>query len=173
MRKFLLLIPLLVVMSGCGSGEQSNLISWMKQEEGKMKPKIAPIPTLQSEEEVGFKTSEFEPFGSTSVEDMYLLDRDTRKKEVLEMYPLDSLKMVGSYKKNKKNYALVKATDGVVYIVAVGNKMGENYGVITVITEDVITVKEKIKSGDGNFTDEITEKTLEPDEAKKDVKKKN
>ena len=52
----------------------------------------------------------------------------TRRKEELEAFPLDSLRMVGTVVMKTNLWGLVKASDKTIYRIQVGNHMGKNYG---------------------------------------------
>ena len=75
----------------------------------------------------------------------------TRVKEQLETLPLDSLDMVGTMGQDKAYFGLVKDPDGVVHRVQVKNYLGQNYGLITSISEDRIELEERIQDGNGGW----------------------
>jgi type IV pilus assembly protein PilP len=75
-----------------------------------------------------------------------------RPKEPLEAYPLESLKMVGVLQQRKASFALVKADVG-LYRVKVGNYMGQNFGLITTITESQIQLRELIQDPAGDWAE--------------------
>src|SRR3546814_8046003 len=52
----------------------------------------------------------------------------------LESYPLDSMDMVGTLSKAGLTYAVLRA-DKSIYRVKVGNYIGQNFGMITKITD--------------------------------------
>lgn len=54
-----------------------------------------------------------------------------RKKEVLEDYSLDALKLAGSIGMDDDFWALIKANDSTIYKVQQGNYLGSDYGKIT------------------------------------------
>ena len=58
-----------------------------------------------------------------------------RPREPLESYPLESLTYVGVMTRGKVSYAII-AADASLYQVRVGNYMGQNFGVITKISEE-------------------------------------
>ena len=64
----------------------------------------------------------------------------SRRKEELEAFPLDSLRMVGTVVMKTNLWALVKASDKTIYRVRVGNYMGKNYGKIIRILADKIGI---------------------------------
>jgi type IV pilus assembly protein PilP len=72
-----------------------------------------------------------------------------RRKEELELFPLDSLRMVGTLEQDGKRWALVKTKEGTIHRVTKGNHMGRNYGRIVEITEDKIKLVELVKVGSG------------------------
>jgi type IV pilus assembly protein PilP len=72
-----------------------------------------------------------------------------RPKEILENYPLDSLRFVGTMQEGKDAWGLITAPDGSVYRISVGNYIGQNYGQVTHITADSLTLVEMIPNGDG------------------------
>lgn len=74
-----------------------------------------------------------------------------RRKEPLEAFPLDSLKMVGVLEQNASMWALVRDPDGTIHRVQQGNYMGENDGNITSISESKIEIRELVKDGLGNW----------------------
>ncbi len=76
-----------------------------------------------------------------------------RNKEPLEEFPLDALKMVGTLLFNNQNYAMVKAPDGVVHHVAIGDHMGQNYGKITKIEPSAISLTEIVPDGFGGWAE--------------------
>ncbi len=53
-----------------------------------------------------------------------------RRKEPLEAYPVDSMRMVGSVTKAGRPHALLQV-DKLLYQVKVGDYIGQNYGKIT------------------------------------------
>ena len=65
-----------------------------------------------------------------------------RRKEELEAYSLDTLRMVGTLTNAKGLWGLIKAKDGTIHRVQVGNHMGQNYGKIIRILEDKIELME-------------------------------
>jgi type IV pilus assembly protein PilP len=77
-------------------------------------------------------------------------DRD-RPPEILEQFPLDTLKMVGTLSDRVASFGLVQRPDGLVHRVSVGEHMGQNYGRIVSITEAEIQLVEIIADGLGGY----------------------
>lgn len=74
-----------------------------------------------------------------------------RKREDLENYELDSLKMVGTVEDEKEIWAIVLDPNGVVHRVKTGNYIGRNIGKITNIFEEQIKLREIIKDSSGRW----------------------
>lgn len=72
-----------------------------------------------------------------------------RPREELEKYALGSLKMVGTVERNGL-WALIKAPDGIIHRVQVGNHLGADYGEITAITDQGIQLVEIIPNPAGS-----------------------
>ena len=87
-----------------------------------------------------------------------------RRREPLESYPLDTLKMVGTMQKPGINYALVQA-DKTVFHLKVGNYVGQNFGMITNITETEVELKEIVQDASGEWVERQAK--LELQETKK------
>ena len=68
-----------------------------------------------------------------------------RSREKLEKYAVDDLKMVGTIFKRKRLYALVKAPNDRVFVVANNNYLGRCSGKILTISEKSIKLSEWIK----------------------------
>jgi len=61
-----------------------------------------------------------------------------RRKELLENYPLDTLRMVGTMDRHAKKWAIIVDKDGAVHRVSIGNYIGNNHGKIELITDEKI-----------------------------------
>lgn len=77
-----------------------------------------------------------------------------RPREALEAYPLESLKFVGSISKVKLKYALIKTPDGNVQQAKIGNYLGQNFGIVTDISESGVKLKEIVQDpATGDWTE--------------------
>jgi type IV pilus assembly protein PilP len=85
-----------------------------------------------------------------------------RPKEALESFSLESLKFVGHFLQGTKNAAMISAPDNNVYTIKVGNYIGQNFGVVTNISRDELTVKEMIQDGTGGYVERLV--TINPQE---------
>jgi len=75
-----------------------------------------------------------------------------RRREPLEAYPLDSIKMVGVMQKGKLTYALITA-DQTLHQVKIGNYVGQNFGMVTQVTETEVLIKELVQDAAGDWVE--------------------
>lgn len=78
----------------------------------------------------------------------------SRRKEELEAYSLDTLRMVGTVMMNNAKWALIKANDGTIHRVQKGNYMGQNYGEIIQILDDRIEMMEIVPDKPGTWREQ-------------------
>lgn len=87
-----------------------------------------------------------------------------RRREPLEAYPVDTIRMIGHLRDGKRNLALLTA-DNLVYQAQVGHYIGQNFGLITKVSETEIRVRELVQDAAGDWTERET--TLQLQESKK------
>lgn len=75
-----------------------------------------------------------------------------RRREPLESFPLDALKMVGTLSKPGIVVALLQ-TDKTVFKAKVGNYVGQNFGMITKITDASVLLKEIVQDASGEWVE--------------------
>jgi type IV pilus assembly protein PilP len=101
-------------------------------------PPLDPLPVMKQ-----FETFEYNPEGLRDPFAVPVPDRDSgsglrpdpnRRKEALEVFPLDGLNMVGTIGTGANLIGLVLAPDRVTYRVRPGMYMGQNDGRITAVT---------------------------------------
>ena len=90
-----------------------------------------------------------------------------RRKELLESFPLDTVKMVGTLQKGGVIYALLQI-DRSVYQVRPGQHVGQNYGLITSVTEGAVNIKEIVQDATGDWVERMSK--LELQESKETTK---
>lgn len=91
-----------------------------------------------------------------------------RRREPLEAFPLDTIRMVGAMERDKAMYALL-VVDNALYRVKSGNYIGQNFGLITKITETEVTIKELVQDAVGDWVERIS--TLQLQESTNEGKK--
>jgi type IV pilus assembly protein PilP len=156
-------LALALLLAACTGEEFGDLKTELKDKTKEMRGRIEPLPVVKPYEPVPYKAfDQLDPFSAAKIE---LVTKSAgtggggglkpdlnRPKEPLEAYPLESLKMVGVLQQRKASYGLVKADTG-LYRVAVGNYMGQNFGLITSISDSQIQLRELIQDAVGDWTE--------------------
>ncbi len=75
----------------------------------------------------------------------------TRQKELLEKVELGKLTFIGFVQKDDLTWALLQDYLGIVHQVKKGSFIGKNYGIITDIDDQRITVEERFEDRKGNW----------------------
>jgi type IV pilus assembly protein PilP len=153
------LAGILVVLAACSGDDHEDLKHWMAEASKDMRGRVQPIPEIKPFPIVSYDAADLpEPFSAgkvvpekRNVGGGIQPDFD-RPREPLEAYPLESLKMVGVVRKGKVIYGLVQA-DRMVHQVRTGNHIGQSFGVITLISEVQMSIKELAQDPSGETTD--------------------
>ncbi len=151
----------LVLLSACAT-EQDELQAWMDQQKREVKPNVTPLSEpKQFRPQAYLAFDGVEPFSPQKLT-VGLRQADIRqpsslftaelrrRKEPLEAFPLDSMTMVGSVRRRGQPFALLQV-DKLLYQVKQGDYLGQNYGKITKITEDEITLREIVQDATGEW----------------------
>lgn len=89
-----------------------------------------------------------------------------RPREPLEAYPLESLKYVGVMMRKGASFAII-LVDGALYQVRAGNYMGQNFGVVTQVSESEVKLKELVQDPAGDWAERESVLMLQGQEGKK------
>ena len=164
MRKILLTIVVSgLALAGCGGEQHSDLRQFVKDSDNLPRGRIPPLPEVQPYEAFAYNafdlTDPFRPRQITppkpeNVAGSIKAPDQNRKKEPLEAYPLENLKMVGTLQQKKDIYALVRTPDNRLFRVRPGNYLGQNFGRITDISESTIKLKELVQDSGGEWKEE-------------------
>lgn len=169
-----LMLGLGVLVAGCATEEHEDLKQWMQTQSQDMRPQLQPLPTLQSFPVVEydamglvdpFQVSRLEPEKRAGVSGANAPDKN-RRREPLEAYPLETLKMVGLMMMNGRPVALIQA-DKTIHQIKMGNYLGQNFGVVTKIGETEVVLKELIEDANGDWVERVSTIQLQEREAKK------
>jgi len=169
-----LIVVLAGGMAGCGDGGVQEVKQWMEQV--KQNTKVS-IPKLSEPKKfVPFtydgraSIDPYNPkklaiaFAKLAANSKGIRPDFDRRREPLESYPLDALKMVGTLQKNGHSYAVIQA-DKMVFQAKVGHHIGQNFGEITKITENEVELKEIVQDASGEWVERKAK--LELQETKK------
>jgi len=171
-----IIIVLGLMLLGCGEDQHQDLKEELKSLTKDMRGKVDPLPVVKPYEPVPYQAYDLQdPFGPAKIELVTktagaggggLKPDLNRPKEPLEAFPLESLKMVGVLQQKKQYFALVKA-DVTLYRVKAGNYMGQNFGLVTRVSENQIHLRELIQDAGGDWTERASTMQLQETEAGK------
>ncbi|MDF3980529.1 pilus assembly protein PilP [Luteibacter sp. PPL201] len=155
-RVALLATAAAVALGGCTRGT-SDLHEWVDAEKHKKGEPIPALPVIRTFETFAYQDqSARDPFSPSAAEAETTATSgprpdENRPKEPLEMFSLDSLKMVGTFGGGPAMQALVQDPDGVIHKVHRNEYMGQAYGRITAVSEDRIDLVELVPNGAGGW----------------------
>lgn len=155
--RVLLMLGMALIVSGCTRG-MSDLRSWVAQEKAKKGAPIQPLPVIKTFETFKYDDQDRrDPFSPSPAELQNANANNgprpdaNRAKEPLEMFALDSLKMVGTVGTGAATVVLIKDPDGVIHRVQRGEYLGQNYGHVTAVSDDHIDLVELVSNGNGGW----------------------
>lgn len=158
-------IFLAFALTSCGGGDMEDLQAFMAEAGKGMQGKVEPLPQIKPYEPFSydafdlpdpFKPRKLTPSGGGGEQPDL-----TRPKEPLEAYSLESLKMVGVIRKGGTVHAIIATPDKTIYHVRPGNYMGQNFGLITQVTDSDITLKEIVQDSAGDWVERTSTLTLQ------------
>ncbi|MEO8442383.1 MAG: pilus assembly protein PilP [Betaproteobacteria bacterium] len=166
-RRFWLPIVLCCGLTACGGEPYSDLRQFVKDSDNLPHGRIPPLPDVKPYEPFTYDAYNLiDPFKPRKIEPPKSaagggIQPDlARRKEPLEAYPLENLRMVGTLQQNKQTYALVKSPDNNLFRVKSGNYLGQNFGLVTDISESTIKLKEIVQDSGGDWTERVSTLTL-------------
>ncbi len=162
-------------LAACSGEEHQDLRQWMKESTKDFKGKIPPLPEIKSFPPIAYEAADLvDPYNASRIEPERKAggggikpDLD-RRKEPLESYPLESLRMVGTLMQGKMVHALIQA-DKNLHRVKIGNYMGQNFGIITDINETEVKLKELVPDSLGDYVERTS--TLQLQEKQQEGRK--
>ena len=160
---------------GCSGEEHSDLRQFVKDSDKLPHGRIPPLPEVKPYEPFTYSAFDLlDPFKPRKIEPPKgagggsLAPDLNRRREPLEAYPLESLRMVGTLAQNKQMFALVRAPDNTLFRVRPGNYVGQNFGRIIGIAESSVKLKEIVQDSGGNWEEKDQALLLQDEqEAKK------
>jgi len=175
MKRLVLPIAAAMLAAGCGS-QMEDLKKFVRDSDKNLPRRVEPLPSVKPFEPFAYEGFDLpDPFkprklaapkegpGTGVAPDL------NRRKEPLEAFPLDQLKMVGTLQQGNDTYALVRA-DKTLYRVKKGNYMGQNFGLITDVTDSEIKLKEIVQDSGGDWAERQSVLPLLEESAKGDKK---
>ncbi|KQV44690.1 MULTISPECIES: pilus assembly protein PilP [unclassified Duganella] len=165
-----------LLLTACGESDVQQVRTWMKETEVQTKPTVKPLQEPKTFVPFAYVAGDvLDPFNASKLLAELAKSRagssqapdQNRRKEFLESFPLDAMKMVGTMEKSNVMNGLVQI-DRTVYQVKKGQYVGQNYGLITAVTDDAITVREIVQDAAGDWVERMSK--LELQESKESSK---
>ncbi len=160
---FLLLLASMLLLSACGREEFQDLRDFVKESGANMRGKVAPPPEIKPYESFNYDNSAglhdpFKPRKDAKKAERNGLNQPDmdRRREPLEEFPLESLKMVGFLHQGKSSHAIVRSPDSKLHRIRVGNYLGQNFGLTTEISDTEVKIKETIQDSAGDWSERMS-----------------
>jgi len=156
----------LTLLAGCSEDDFSDLNQYITEVKVRPKGTIKPLPEIKVIEPFIFKPEDLrDPFKPIKPAELAgdeanastgsgIKPDTSRRKEELEAFPVETLKMIGTVNMKSTLWGLVKSADRTVYRVRVGNYMGQNYGKIIRISPDKIELMEIVPDKPGTWREQ-------------------
>ena len=164
--KRVILTMLILGLSGCGGSGMEDLEKFVAEAWRDMQGKIEPLPQVRPYEPFAYDAFDLpDPFkprklaiggGGGGLQPDLL-----RPKEPLEAFSLETLKMVGALEKKNLIHAVIQTPEKAIYHVHKGNYVGQNFGMITQITESSVLLMEIIQDSAGDWSERTSTLTLQ------------
>ena len=156
----LLLMMVSLGLTACSGDGLDDLKQFVNDPGTGLRGKIEPLPEIKPYESFAYNAVDlpdpFKPRKMKSVQGGGFQPDLKRNKEELEKFPLENLKMVGFLEQKKVRYGLIRTSDGTLHRVKIGEHMGQNFGMITKITENEIVMTEIVQDSAGNWIEQNT-----------------
>jgi type IV pilus assembly protein PilP len=162
-------LMLCMLLSACGDSNVQEVRQWMKEVDSQTRPSVKPLQEPKTFVPFAYASAEAaDPFSPNKLLAELArarggggLQPDTgRRKEFLESFPLDTMKMVGTLQKGGAFFALLQV-DRSVYQVRAGQYLGQNFGQITSISEEAVNVKEVVQDAAGDWVERMSKLELQ------------
>jgi len=154
-------VSIVLLLAACGEGYK-DLQTFVMESEKNVPRTIEPLPQVKPFAPFAYEGFDLpDPFRPRKLAIKQDADNGSggglqpdlnRRKEPLEGYPLEQLRMVGTIDQEGVKYALVRA-DRTLYRIKKGNYLGQNFGLITDITDTEIKLKEIVQDTAGDWTE--------------------
>jgi type IV pilus assembly protein PilP len=153
-------LSLSLLLAGCGGDQMAELEGYVQSVLARPPGPIEPVPEIKPVDTFVYEPADrrdpFVPDAQSAPEEVVtqsngLAPDPNRRKEELETYPLDSLRMVGTLDIERERWGLVRTKEGILHRVRVGNYLGQNNGQIVSIANDAIQLTEIVSDAPGQW----------------------
>lgn len=167
-----------ILLAGCSASDVKEVQDWMAQVKKDTRVSVVPIAEPKTFIPFAYAAREqIDPFSPNKLlaelarvaeksDNKFKPDMD-RRKEPLENFPLDTFMMVGVIQKAGINYSLLQV-DRALHQVRTGQRIGQNYGLVTGVSETAVNIKEVVQDAGGEWVERLSK--LELQESKESKK---
>lgn len=166
-----------LALAGCGLSDESEIQQWMADQRQAMKPTAQKVEEPKEFAPYAYEPhAQVDPFDPQKILMVVARQREERgsasaikpdlerRREVLEGFPLDQIRMVGMMRQGGNNVALLE-TNGATHMVRVGNYAGQNFGLVTRISETEVVLKEIYQDAAGEWVERPQKLELQESQA--------
>ena len=144
-------------LTGCGGGGMDDLQTFVAETGRDMQGKIEPLPQVNLYEPFTYNAFDlpdpFKPRKLSTGGGGGMQPDLNRPKEPLEGHSLETLKMVGMLSRQGVIHAVIKTPDNAIYHVRKGNYAGQNFGLITLISDGEVGLREIVQDSAGDWSE--------------------
>lgn len=169
--KLSLVAVIAVFLQGCQDTGMADLKKFVNEAYQDKKPDIEPLPEIQPYKKYEYAAGgEEDPFGFDNIASTDVSGakggenrpNPNRRKERLEEYPLDALKMVGTLTKENQPWVIIRTSEGIAHLATLGNYLGQNEGKIEKIIADeqLVMISETVLDTAGRWVTRDVEITV-------------
>jgi type IV pilus assembly protein PilP len=165
------------LLAGCGDSDVREVRDWMEQVKRDTRPAVKPLPEPKDFLPYAYGAKDaVDPFDPNKLLGELARAAATsnnpnqpdlqRQRELLETFPLDTMQMVGMMEKGGTRFALLQVERS-LYQVKAGQRIGQNFGVVTHVSEDAVDIREVVQDAAGEWTQRVTKLELQTKENRK------
>jgi len=166
-----------MLLAGCGDSDVREVRDWMEQVKRDTHPAVKPLPEPKDFLPYAYGARQaVDPFNPNKLLGELARVAATsnnpnqpdlqRPREQLETYPLDTMQMVGTMEKGGVRFALLQV-DRSLYQVRAGQRIGQNFGVVTHVGDDAVDIREVVQDAAGEWTGRMSKLELQTKENRK------
>ncbi|HSD60298.1 MAG TPA: pilus assembly protein PilP [Burkholderiales bacterium] len=150
-------VALAVALAGCGESAYQDLEQFVKQSGQGLRGKVEPLPEVKPYEAFSYTAlDQPDPFKPRKLTPKFAgaaQPDPSRRREALEEFPLDNLRMVGTMERKGTMFALIRSPDNNLVQVKPGDYIGQNFGRVTTVAEGEVKVKELMQEASGAWVE--------------------
>lgn len=165
------------LLAGCGDSDVREVRDWMAEVQRDTHPSVKPLAEPKTFIPYAYGAREaLEPFSQTkllgelakaaAISNNPNQPDTKRPRELLETFPLDTMNMVGTIEKSGTRYALLQI-DRALYQVRPGQRIGQNFGVVTRVSDGAMDIREVVQDAAGEWVERMATLELQSKETGK------